>query len=292
MTGTYDVETDTLFWTTGNPGPDYHGSVRAGDNLYTCSVLALNPDTGKLKWYFQFTPHDTHDWDANETPILINAQFRGRPRKVLIQANRNGFYYVLDRLTGEFLLGKPFANQNWAEGLDDRGRPIVKPNMDPTPKGTYVCPDAGGNTNWAAPSYNPQTGLLYVPVREACALYISETRPPRPGAPYTGGDPQVDPKIGTLGFIRAIDPLTGDVRWSFPLQIGSSSAGVLSTASGLVFAASQDGYLIALDGRTGKELWHYQTGAQIQSSPISYQIDGKQKVAIATSSSLFTFALP
>lgn len=292
MTGTYDVETDTLFWTTGNPGPDYDGSVREGDNLYTCSVLALDPNTGKLKWYFQFTPHDTHDWDANETPVLIDAQFRSRPRKLLIQANRNGFYYVLDRLTGEFLLGKSFANQNWAEGLDDRGRPIVRPNTDPTPKGTYVCPDASGNTNWAAPSYNSQTGLLYVAVREACALYISETRPPRPGAPYTGGDPQVDPKVGTPGFVRAIDPLTGDVRWSFPLQIGSSSAGVLSTASGLVFAASQDGYLIALDGSTGKELWHYQTGAQIQSSPISYQVDGKQKVAIATSSSLLTFALP
>jgi len=292
MTGTYDVETDTLFWTTGNPGPDYDGSVRAGDNLYSCSVLALDPDTGKLKWYFQFTPHDTHDWDANETPVLINATFRGKPRKLLIQANRNGFYYVLDRQTGEFLLGKSFGNQTWAEGLDVKGRPIVKPNTDPTPEGTYVCPDAAGNTNWASPSYDPRTGLFYVAVREACALYISETKTPKAGEPYTGGGPQVDMKLGTPGFVRALDPLTGAKRWDFPLQVGSHAAGVLSTAGGVVFAASQDGYLIALEARTGKELWHYQTGTQIQSSPISFRVDGKQMIAISTSSSLVTFALP
>jgi PQQ-dependent dehydrogenase (methanol/ethanol family) len=292
MTGTYDVETSTLFWTTGNPGPDYDGSVRAGDNLYTCSVLALDPSTGRLKWYFQFTPHDTHDWDANETPVLINAIFRGEPRKLLIQANRNGFYYVLDRLTGEFLLGRSFANQTWAEGLDAKGRPIVKPKTDPTPQGTYVCPDAAGSTNWASPSYDPHTGLFYVAVREACALYISETKPPKPGEPYTGGGPQVDLKVGTPGFVRALDPLTGAIRWSFPLHVGSSAAGVLSTAGGVLFSASHDGYLIALDARTGRELWHYQTGAQIQSSPIAFRVEGKQMVAISTSSSLVTFALP
>ena len=291
-TGTYDVGTDTLFWTTGNPGPDYDGSVRAGDNLYSCSVLALDPNAGKLKWYFQFTPHDTHDWDANETPVLINATFRGKLRKLLIQANRNGFYYVLDRQTGEFLLGKSFGNQTWAEGLDAKGRPIVKPNTDPTPEGTHVCPDASGNTNWASPSYDSRTGLFYVAVREACALYISETKPPRPGEPYTGGGPQVDMKLGTPGFVRALDPLTGAKRWDFPLHVGSHAAGVLSTAGGVVFAASQDGYLIALNARTGKELWHYQTGTQILSSPISFRVDGKQMVAISTSSSLVTFALP
>jgi PQQ-dependent dehydrogenase (methanol/ethanol family) len=292
MTGTYDVETDTLFWTTGNPAPDYDGSVRAGDNLYTCSVLALDPNSGKLKWYFQFTPHDTHDWDANETPVLIDAKLKGLPRKLLIQANRNGFYYVLDRLTGEFLLGKAFGNQTWAEGLDIKGRPIVKPNTDPTPQGNYVCPDAAGNTNWGSPSYDPQTGLFYVPVLEACAVYTSETKVPRPGESYTGGGQQLDPKVGSPGAIRALDPLTGDTVWNFKLQTGSSAAGVLSTAGGVVFAASLDGYLIALDARSGKDLWHYQTGSQIQSSPISYQIDGKQFVAVSTSSSLFTFALP
>jgi len=292
MTGTYDAETDTLFWTTGNPGPDYDGSVRAGDNLYTCSVLALDPESGKLKWHFQFTPHDTHDWDANETPVLITANFRGKPRKLLIQANRNGFYYVLDRLTGEFLLGRAFGNQSWAEGLDPKGRPIVKPNTDPTPQGTYVCPDASGNTNWASPSFDRATGLFYVAVREACALYVSETKPPKPGEPYTGGDPQVDLKVGTPGFVRALDALTGEKRWEFPLQTGSHAAGVLGTAGGLIFAASQDGHVIALDARSGKELWHYQTGAQIQSSPISFQVHGKQMIAISTNSSLVTFALP
>jgi PQQ-dependent dehydrogenase (methanol/ethanol family) len=291
-TGTYDVETDTLFWPTGNPGPDYYGGGRAGDNLYSDSVLALDPNTGRLKWYFQFTPHDTHDWDANETPVLINATFRGKPRKLLIQANRNGFYYVLDRLTGEFLLGKAFGNQNWAEGLDAKGRPILKPNMDPTPEGTYVCPDAAGNTNWQSPSYDSRTGLFYVAVKEACALYISEAKPPRPGEPFTGGGPQVDMKRGAPGFVRALDPLTGTKRWDFPLHVGSHAAGVLSTAGGVVFAASQDGYLIALDARTGKELWHYQTGTQILSSPISFRVDGKQMIAISTSSSLVTFALP
>lgn len=291
-TGTYDVETDTLFWPTGNPGPDYYGGGRAGDNLYSNCVLALDPNSGKLKWYFQFTPHDTHDWDANETPVLINATFRGKPRKLLIQANRNGFYYVLDRMTGEFLLGKSFGNQNWAEGLDAKGRPILKPNMDPTPEGTYVCPDAAGNTNWSSPSYDSRTGLFYVAVKEACALYISEVKPPKPGEPYTGGGPQVDMKRGTPGFVRALDPLTGDKRWDFPLHVGSHAAGVLSTAGGVVFAASQDGYLIALDARTGKELWHYQTGTQILSSPISFSVDGKQMVSISTSSSLVTFALP
>lgn len=292
MTGTYDVGTDTLYWTTGNPGPDYDGSVRAGDNLYSCSVLALDPNSGKLKWHFQFTPHDTHDWDANETPVLLNADFRGKPRKLLIQANRNGFYYVLDRQTGEFLLGKAFGNQTWADGLDAKGRPIVKPNTDPTPEGTYVCPDASGNTNWAAPSYNPRTGLFYVAVLEACALYISETKAPKPGEPYTGGGPQVDKKVGTPGFVRALDPLTGNKRWDFPLYAGSHAAGVLSTGGGLVFAASRDGYLIALDARTGKELWHYQTGAPVQSAPISFRVDGKQMIAISTSSSLVTFTLP
>ena len=169
MTGTYDAETDTLFWATGNPGADYDGTARLGDNLYTCSVLALDPATGKIKWYFQFTPHDVHDWDATETPVLIDAQFRGRPRKLLIQANRNAFFYILDRETGEFLLGKPFAHQTWAKGIDEKGRPIVLPNTDPTPKGIYVCPDATGATNWAAPSYDPATGLFFVPVREGCA---------------------------------------------------------------------------------------------------------------------------
>ncbi|MCI0622390.1 MAG: PQQ-binding-like beta-propeller repeat protein [Acidobacteria bacterium] len=291
-TGVYDRETDTLYWTTGNPGPDYDGTVRAGDNLYSCSVLALDPHNGSLKWYFQFTPHDTHDWDANETPVLINAEFQGRPRKLLIQANRNGFYYVLDRLTREFLLGKAFGNQTWAAGLDQKGRPIVKPGTDPSPEGSYVCPDAGGNTNWQSPSYDPVTGLFYVAGVEACAVYTRETKPPIPGQPYPGGGQQTDPKIGSPGFIRALNPLTGKVVWNFDLEVGSYAAGVLSTAGGVLFAASDEGHLIALDARTGAELWHYQTGSKIASSPIAYQVDGQQRIAISTTTSLFTFGLP
>ena len=186
MTGTYDAETDTIFWPTGNPGPDYDGSVRLGANLYTCSVLALDPNTGKMKWYFQFTPHDTHDWDATETPVLIDAMFRGKMRKLLIQANRNAFYYVLDRETGQFLAGKAFSHQTWAKGLDDQGHPVVIAGSDTTAEGSYTCPDATGATNWAAPSYDPKTNLFFVAVREACAIYTSKTKEPRPGSGLHG----------------------------------------------------------------------------------------------------------
>jgi alcohol dehydrogenase (cytochrome c) len=291
MTGTYDAETDTLFWSTGNPSPDYDGSVRAGDNLYTCSVLALDPQTGKLKWYFQFTPHDTHDWDATETNVLADAMFRGKMRRLILHADRNAFFYVLDRETGEFLMGKPFAKQDWAKGLDDRGRPVLIPNKEPTPQGTYVCPDQSGATNWASPSWDPQTKLFYLAVRESCALYSSITKEPRPGDPYTGTGQQEDPNL-VPGAIRAIDPQTGGIKWNFDLHQGSVGAGVLATAGGVVFAAAKDGNLIALDARTGAELWHYQTGGEINSSPMSYSVDGKQYVAVASDSALFTFALP
>ena len=291
MTGTYDAETDTLFWTTGNPGADYDGTARLGDNLYTCSVLALNPANGKIKWFFQFTPHDVHDWDATETPVLIDALFRGRARKLLIQANRNAFFYVLDRENGEFLLGKPFAYQTWAKGLDDKGRPVVLPNTDPTPKGTYVCPDATGATNWAAPSYDPLAGLFFVHVREGCALYTRETIKPKPGDPFTGGDPQEDHKRGARGGVRAIDPMSGEIRWNFPMHLGSAAAGVLGTAGGVLFASDPEGSLVALDSRTGAMLWRYQTGGELHSSPISYEVDSKQYVAIAGDSTLFVFSL-
>jgi alcohol dehydrogenase (cytochrome c) len=292
MTGTYDAATDTLYWTTGNPSPDYDGTVREGDNLYTCSVLAIDPKTGRIKWHFQFTPHDTHDWDANETPVLIDANFGGKPRKLLIQANRNAFFYVLDRETGEFLLGKAFAKQTWAKGIDAKGRPIVLPNTDPTPEGNTQCPDAAGATNWNSPSYDVNTKLLYVSVREACAAYSNLTKDPKPGEPYVGTGQQVDERVGAPGSVRAIDPLTGTTRWNFPIQFGSSATGVLSTAGGVLFAASRDGYLIGLDSRTGKLLWKYQTGAEIRSSPISYAVDGRQYIAVSNDSSLMTFTLP
>jgi PQQ-dependent dehydrogenase (methanol/ethanol family) len=291
MTGTYDPETDTLFWPVGNPGPDFNGSVRQGTNLYTCSVIALYPNTGQMKWYFQFTPHDTHDWDATETPMLIDARFHGAMRKLLVQANRNGFYYVLDRDNGKFLAGKAFVHQTWATGLDDQGHPVVIPGTDPTPEGTYVCPDSPGATNWAAPSYDPRTDLFIAAVRTSCAVYTSKTREPRPGATYTGTGQQEDRSSDSSGAIRALDPGTGDVRWTFPIQEGSPAAGVLGTAGGVVFAASREGNLIALDAASGKPLWHYQTGGSIRSSPISYAVDGRQYIAVSANSMLVTFAL-
>ena len=232
-------------------------------------MLALDPATGRLKWHFQFTPHDTHDWDATETSVLIDSVFQGKPRKLLIHADRNAFFYVLDRVTGEFLLGKPFTKQTWAKGLDDKGRPMILPNTDPTPEGNYVCPDAAGAANWGAPSFDGAIGLLYVSVRETCATYTSVDKEPQPGSGFTGGGETVDPKIGEPGAVRALEATTGKQRWNFPIQIGSSSTGNLATGGGVVFAASADGNLIALDARTGKYLWHYQTGAEILSSPIS-----------------------
>jgi PQQ-dependent dehydrogenase (methanol/ethanol family) len=292
MTGTYDPESDTLFWPVGNPGPDYNGAVREGANLYSCTVLALDPATGKMRWYFQFNKHDTHDWDATETPVLIDIPFRGIKRKLLVQANRNAFYYVLDRENGKFLTGKAFVPQNWARGLDDDGHPIVIPGTDPTPEGVYVCPDASGATNWAAPSFDPKANLLFVTVRESCAIYTSKTREPQPGATYTGTGQQADRNIVIGGAIRALDPATGDARWSFPIQEGSTAAGVLATAGGVVFAASREGNLIAIEAADGKPLWHYQTGGTIRSSPISYAVDGRQYIAISANSTLVTFALP
>ena len=291
-TGTYDPETDTLFWPTGNPSPDYDGSVRAGANLYTCSVLALDPNTGKLKWYFQFTPHDTHDWDANETPALVDLPFRGSVRRLLVQANRNAFYYVLDRETGRFLYGQPFAHQTWATGLDKDGHPVARPGTDPTPEGVYVCPDAQGATNFAAPSFDPKTRLYIVSVREACAVYTSKTREPVPGAGYTGTGQRLDEAVGAHGAIRALDAATGETRWNFPIQDGSSATGVLATAGGLVFASGADGNLIGLDAGSGKLLWHYSTGERIRSSPMSFAVDGRQYIAVSAGSVLFAFALP
>ena len=292
MTGTYDAATDTLFWTTGNPGADYEGTQRAGDNLYSCSVLALDPTTGRMKWYFQYTPHDVHDWDANEAPVLIDAMVKGQMRKLLIMANRNAFYYAIDRITGEFVSGKAFAKQTWAKGLDARGHPIVIPGTDPTPEGNYVCPDALGAANFAAPSYSEKTGLFYVAVRETCATYTSEVKEPDPGQPFTGGGQREDEKQGEQGFIRALDPATGDIKWSTPIQIGSHAAGVLATAGNVVFCASKEGNFMALDAVSGKILWSYYTGAQMRASPMAYAVDGKQYIAIANDSSLITFSLP
>jgi alcohol dehydrogenase (cytochrome c) len=225
--------------------------------------------------------------------ILIDAEWKGKPRKLVIQANRNGFYYVLDRVTGEFLLGRAYIAQTWADGLDAKGRPIVIPNTDPTEEGKHVCPDALGGTNWSAPSFSPDTGLFYFLLRDSCATYTYKTKTPIAGRPYTGTGQQVDPSdAGQPGAIAALDPLTGDLRWRFDMHEAQATVGVLATKGGLVFGGTYRGHLLALEAKTGKLLWRKQLGSTYRSSPISYAVDGRQYVAIAAESVLYTFRLP
>lgn len=293
MTGSYDPELNLLYWTTGNPWPDFYGGDRPGDNLYSDCVVALDLDSGKLKWYFQFTPHDTHDWDATETPVLLNAEFRGRERKLLIQADRNGFYYVLDRTNGQFLLAKPFIKDlNWATGIDANGRPIVVPNMDPSPTGTRVCPSVHGATNWWAPSIDPAIGLLYVVALEQCEVFYSSSQKPVPNSGFRGtGHTDISSEPGHF-FLRALDAKTGDIRWQYPMPGPATMwAGTLSTAGSLVFTADDDGDLVALDARTGKDLWHFYMGSTLRSSPMTFSVDGKQYITIASGTNICTFGL-
>ncbi|MBZ5541397.1 MAG: PQQ-dependent dehydrogenase, methanol/ethanol family [Acidobacteriia bacterium] len=291
LTGSYDPELNLLYWPTGNPSPSNDGSQRHGDDLYSNSMLALDPDTGALKWHFQFTPHDLHDWDSTEIPVLLDMELNGQLRKTLVHANRNGFLYVLDRTTGKFILGKPFVKLTWAKGLDDKGRAIQSPGAEPTAVGVHVCPGAIGATNFMSPSYSPQTGLLYVNTREQCDIFTAEPQALVPGHAYLGS--MYIPASGEKdrGALQAIDPKTGEVRWQFD-HFSAPWAGTLATAGGLVFAGDVEGNLIAFDARAGKMLWHFPTGAALYASPMTYSVDGKQYVAIAAGSALLTFALP
>jgi len=235
VTGTYDPESKLIYWGVGNPGPDYNGDVRRGDNLYTCSLVALDEDTGRLRWYFQFTPHDTHDWDATHVPVLFDGEIGGRQRKLVAIANRNAFYYVLDRLTGEFLAGRAYGKQTWARGLDAKGRPILAPDSEPTEKGALVWPNLNGTTIWFSPSYNPQTDLLYVAVREVGAVYFKQDAEYKEGTFYAGGGENELPADDASGAIRALNARTGEMRWEFKLH-SPAGASVLSTGGGLVFS--------------------------------------------------------
>ena len=288
--GSYDKELNLLYWGIGNPGPDWNGDNRKGDNLYTCSVLAINPTTGKLAWFFQFTPHDTHDWDANQIPILIDVTVNGTTRKALATANRNGFYYLLDRKTGEFLAGKAYAKQTWAKGLDAKGRPIIIPGKEPTEKGNLIYPSLQGATNWFSPSYSKLTGLFYVSVREMGSLYFKKEAEYKPGQYFMGGGEQLLPGDNAYGALKALDPVTGDIKWEFKLQSPPWS-GVLSTAGGLVFGGTIEGNFFALDAVSGKSKWQFQTGGQIVSNPMSFNANGQQRIAIATGGSLMVFGL-
>ena len=287
-TGTYDSATNQVFWPTGNPSPSNRGEGRAGDNLYSNSLLALNADTGKLNWYFQFTKHDEHDWDATQVPVLVDSG----DKHLILQANRNGFFYVLDRATGKLISADAYGKQTWSDTKDAEGRPIAKKEASPTLAGHTVCPGALGTTNFYPPTYDPQTGLLYVTSRDQCDTFSTAPQPYEAGHAYYGSayfpSDEAEPYLGAL---RALDPATGKVKWEFP-HTSPTWSGVLSTAGGLLFTGDAEGNFIALDASTGKPLWHFQMGGAVYAGPMSYVVDGKQYVAIAAGTSLFTFALP
>jgi alcohol dehydrogenase (cytochrome c) len=295
VTGSFDPETNLTFWGTGNAGPDWNGDARLGDNLYSSSVVALDVDTGKLKWYYQFSPHNEFDWDATQVPVLANIQFAGQPRKVMLWANRNGMFYVLDRTSGKFLLGKPFAKVNWATGFDENGRPIKTPGVDPTKEGTLVYPGNQGATNWYNPSYSPETGLFYIPMWEnSSSIYSKSDTPPEFSLDksFTGDFPRNTPDAADqFSAIRAIDPQTGAKKWDFKLSSNRTEGGILTTAGNVLFAGGRDGQFVAIDARDGKLLWETNLGPSVAAGPITYSVNGKQYVSIQCGSSLFTFGL-
>ncbi len=293
MPGTYDPELNTIYWGTSNPAPDFDGAVRPGDDLYTDSVVALDPDTGKLKWYFQFTPHDLYDYDATETPVLLDAIYKGEPRKLLLEANRNGFVYLLDRTDGKFLSAAPFVEKlNWAKGIGVDGRP-VRTGTGPTPEGTRVCPGYAGATNWNSPSYSEATHLFYFLSLEDCSVYSTKPQKFEGGQGYYSTGARHSPGENAHKVLLAYDLQTGKFAWKTP-QVGTSHSmgGVMTTTTGLVFFGDDAQSFEAVDGATGKPLWHFNTGQTLHASPMSYAVGGKQYVAIASGSDLFSFALP
>jgi alcohol dehydrogenase (cytochrome c) len=293
MPGTYDPQLNTLYWTTSNPAPDFVGDPRPGDDLYTDCVLALDPDTGKLKWYFQFTPHDLYDYDANETPVLADLQENGTTLHLLLQANRNGFFYVLDRTTGKFLHAMPFLEKlNWAKGVDSSGRPVVA-GLIPTAQGELICPGIDGATNWFSPAYNPDLRLFYVMALENCNLYFANPEPFAKGKTYYDTGTKRPHDEHSQKILLALSPKDGTPAWRYPqVGQGDSWGGILTTAGGVVFFGDDAGLFEAVDAATGRPLWHFETGQMIRASPMTYAVNGVQYVAIAAGSDVFSFALP
>ncbi len=295
VTGSFDPELNLIYWGTGNPGPDYNGDSRPGDNLYTCSMLALDADTGKRRWHFQFTPHDTRDWDATQVPVLLDSTVAGRPRKLLLLPSRNGFYYVLDRKTGEFVLAKPFVRQTWANQMDEKGRPEMNPGQEPTPEGNdLIFPGVDGGNNWMSPSYSPETRLLYFNAREERRRFFKTDAPEfQPGQSFFGGGGGGGARFRpeeSWGKLIAMTPETGEIQWEHRI-LSPPWAGVLATAGNLVFSATPSGNFYALDARTGRELWHFNGGDRVFASPITFLSREKQVVSIAIGDLLLAFEL-
>jgi len=286
MTGTYDPELNLLYWGTGNPNPVLAGAGRTGDNLYTCSIVALNPDTGKLVWHFQPSPHDVHDWDAVETPVLFDAEFGGVKRKLIAQASRNGYFFVLDRINGKNLLTAPFIETNWAKGIDSKGQPIRDVRKDPAPDGSLVSPGSDGATNWMSPTFDPETGLFYVSARRQFSEFYLTAEGKAEG---WGGR---DSNLWSEAVIQAIDYQTGKIRWSHEIGSGEGVAGLMTTAGKVLFTADNSNNLLALDPATGRTLWHLNMGGRVFSSPMTYELGGRQYVLFAVQDCLYAFVVP
>jgi alcohol dehydrogenase (cytochrome c) len=303
VTGSYDPDLNLTYWGVGNPGPDWNGDDRTGDNLYSDCVVALDADTGKLKWYYQFSPHDEFDYDSVQVPVLVDGEWQGKPRKMMLWANRNGLFYVLDRTSGQFLLGKPFAKVTWMNGFDERGRPMKVPSAASSREGTMIFPGNQGATNWYNPSYSPRTGLFYIPTwDDYSSFFVKQDAKYEQGQTFGGGGPRnITPPVVTgsfnyrkegdqYGAIRAMDPKTGERKWEFRMA-DVTDAGILTTASDLLFSGGREGYFFALDARNGALLWKAAVGARVTSGPMTYSVGGRQYVVVCAGNSLFAFAL-
>ena len=305
VTGSYDPELNLTYWGIGNPGPDWNGDKRGGDNLYSDSVVALDADTGVLKWHYQFSPHDEFDYDAVQVPVLADIQWPGSAglRKVMMWANRNGLFYVIDRATGQFLLGKPFVKVTWMKGFDERGRPMKVPEAQSNREGTMIYPGNQGGTNWYNPSFSPATGLFYIPAWEDYAsFFVKQDAEYVKGQTFSGGGPRntTPPVVAgnfnyrkdgeQYGVVRAIDPKTGEKKWDFPMS-DVTDAGIMTTATNLLFSGGREGYFFALDARDGKLLWKAALGGRVTSGAMTYSMNGRQYVAVCAGSSLFVYAL-
>ena len=292
--GAYDPDANLVYFGTGNPWPDWDGRDRRGDNLYSDSVVALDAATGRLKWHYQFTPHDELDYDSTQVPVLADIDWQGRPRKVMLWANRNGVAYVLDRTTGEVLHAKPYVKVTWMNGFDKSWRPMRVPGQVPSEAGTVMYPTVLGATNWQPPSFSPRTGLFYVSAWENTSTVAVEGSTPRGIGANPLGQAHLERNTRTeqegFGVVRALDPRTLDPKWEFKMS-DTTWGGVLTTASDLVFSGGKEGYFFALDARDGKLLWRMALGGQVNAGPMSYAIDGKQYIAINVGNALFTFAL-